>query len=126
MFRRLASPIPAAATVVLVLVIHVAETEGDRRPNHQGELPFWQRTVASHATRGGHNSFDQELLLARGHGHHDATPIHDANDHKSLTNVTGETATKHQVQAMIMRTHALILDLVPLLRVHAAHDLDRP
>lgn len=74
LIRRLADSI-AAATVVLVLVIHVAEAEGDRRPNHQGELPFWQRTAASHATRGGHNSFNRELLFVRGHGHHDATPV---------------------------------------------------
>lgn len=71
---RFGDPIAAAAAIILVLVIHVAEAEGDWRPDHQGELPFWQRTAASHATRGGHNSFDRELLFARGHGY-DVTPV---------------------------------------------------
>lgn len=52
---------------------------------------------------------------------------HDADDRESLTDVTGESATKRQVQATIMRIHAraLIPDLVPLL-LRVAHDpLDR-
>lgn len=43
---RRAAPEPVAfrlvylAAAVLVPVVHVAEAEGNRRPDHQGELPF--------------------------------------------------------------------------------------
>lgn len=60
---RFGDPIATAAAVILVLVIHVAEAEGDRRPDHQGELPFWQRTAAGHATRGGHNVLRPGIII---------------------------------------------------------------
>lgn len=103
---RFGDPIAAAAAGILVLVIHVAKAEGDRRPYHQGELPFWQRTAAGHATRGGHNSFDRELLFARGHGH-DATPAPRCRRPRiSHRRNWRENVTKRQVQATIMRMHA--------------------
>lgn len=100
---RRAAPEPVALRLVdlaavPVPVVHVAEAEGDRRPYHEGELPFRKRAAAGHAARAGH-SYGRESLTARGQSRRD-TRHHEDRDAEiklrrsrfSLTDVRHEAA----------------------------------
>jgi len=50
-----------AAARVPVPVVHIAKAKCDRRPDHEGDLPFRQRAAAGHVARGGH-PYDWESL----------------------------------------------------------------
>lgn len=44
-----------------VSVVHIAEAKCDRRPDHEGDLPFRKRAAAGYVARGGH-PYDWESL----------------------------------------------------------------